>query len=131
MSIEVYTYPFSEFPDVLRRCLADATLRILAEIPRIPDAINVVVSPKPVDVRMWVQKWKTSGCGFDDVLDEPQVTLAPTVIIKYHHTLRYVFHNGRFAYALRGQTSIEYYNRCVTRSFPGASDRGAISYLTA
>ena len=121
---EVYTFPFRKFPDILHCCLTSAAAHYRADH-------SVEVAPEPVDVRMWIQKWKTNTCGFGDAPGEPQITLAPTVIVEYHRKLRYVFHNAKFAYALRGETSVEYYNRCVTRSFPGANDRGVINYLTA
>jgi hypothetical protein len=114
---DYYTFLPKQYPALLDRCIDDAELRYNG-------------SGSIIDIRMFIQKWPSTACGFEDAEAVKITTLAPTVIVKFDHKFRYVYHNGRFAYAVNGQTSVQYYDAVRGRKLPGA-ERKELSYLTA
>jgi len=79
-------------------------------------------STEIIDIRVHYQKWKDNSFGFISI---PEVTkgnyLAPCFIFKFDAYTRIVFHNGLFAYALRGAPTMQYYDSVRLRSLPGQS----------
>lgn len=111
MSKESYSYDISQYPDILARCLASARR-----------LIGTTLGAEITDIRMWVQKWPSTDTGFATIRSNNKVTLAPTVLVKINKNLRYVFHDGAFAYKIEGPVSIRYYDAVSARNLPGAND---------
>jgi len=103
-----YSYCPETFPIVLTTCIQDAKERYPEE--------------KVQDVRMWTQKWPDISCGFSSGSELHIETLSPTVVIKFSHTLRLVYHNAELAYVLDGETTVRFYDSVRRRNLPGASD---------
>jgi hypothetical protein len=103
-SISVY-----EYPDIMEKCYKVA---------------QVLEHNRDVeDVAMWSQKWPNICCGWHATGEDLHVpTWAPTVVVKFDKTTRYVFHNGKFAYLLKGNTTIKFYDAIRGKNLPGADD---------
>jgi len=98
----------------------------------INDALQRSGADEVMDIRVWMQKWPSVECGFGETLSsEPKECIAPTVVVKIHKKLRYVYHNGIFAYIITNAVSMQYYNAMNSRRLPGACDKAEISMLNA
>jgi len=95
--------------------------RILVSI--IEDAIRRSPSYAVIsDVMMWTQKWPNIDCGFNNNETMKVETLSPTVVVELNHSTKYVYHDANFAYELKGQNTVEYYDAIRARRLPGAID---------
>jgi hypothetical protein len=106
---DIYTIDIAaDFTSVVYHCIQDA-------ISRLPE-------PRPIiDIRAWMQVWKESSCGFG----EPGIVgryIAPCVVVKFNHSLRYVYHDGKFAFVLDRKVAIPYYDGVNNRHMPGQRD---------
>lgn len=139
--MEKYSTPISELSKVLDVCIQDAYIRFVKEDGNIPNP-NLLkwqeVFSKIVDVRMWLQKWPNNLCGFPSVFNgfgtrlrsEEIQTIAPTIVLKFSRNLRYIYHDGRFAYKVKGPVSVAYYDAARSRRLPGLMDTSEQSYLS-
>lgn len=84
-----------------------------------------------IDVRVHLQSWPNTACGFPSVPLDKVLTLAPTIILKFSKVLRYVYHGGRFAYPVVGKVSIRYYDFVRGRKLPGAEELDEIRMLNS
>lgn len=135
----MYSTPVQNLPGVLDTCLQDAYIRYAREdsgwtTPSMTKWNEVFKSI--TDVRMWLQVWPDSACGFDQrTVDysgiKNEKTIAPTVVLKFSRDLRYIYHDGKFAYKIKGPVSVTYYDAARSRRLPGVDDReGLIGYLS-
>ena len=138
--IEKYSTPIPQLYTVLDACVQDAITRYTKEDSGIENPSIVKwqkILESIIDVRMWIQIWPNNFCGFPNKKDrfgveipfESVRTLAPTVVLKFSRHLRYVYHDGRFAYKVKGSVSVTYYDSARSRRLPGADDTGTQSYL--
>lgn len=103
----------NQYPDVLGYCMSEAY------------RLNGMKDEDPAieDVMLWSQLWPSIACGFAS--DEPVIhipTWSPTVVVKFDKYNRYVFHDRKFAYQLKGETTIQYYDAVRAKKLPGADD---------
>jgi hypothetical protein len=117
--VDLYTvHIHSELPALIQDCLDHSRKAVLNE----PEYLYTDADIPVMDIRVWMQLWQESSCGLNPEPGLPGRFIAPTVIIKYTPTLRYVYFNGYFAYRLKGRTAIPYYDAVRNRSLPPTRD---------
>jgi hypothetical protein len=102
-----------DLPDTLQKCILDALTRVVSDTG---------IEQELIDIRVHLQSWRNTACGFPSVPLDDVLTLAPTFVLKFSKTLRYVYHAGKFAYSVTGRVSVQYYNNIMTRKLPGAEE---------